>query len=103
MSHRPYLYLARQIPKGAPAYLPGGYKDRAHRAVTGRAASGEVSPQGLVAHTEDWEGRVAADVAPSTMRYILNRRTGEIRKMTVAEQVERGYFTPGVGPKGVKL
>lgn len=83
-------------------YLPSGYKHRKVKQVTGRAQTGEVSPKGLVAHTEDWEGRVAADVAPSVMHYGISRSTGEIRPLTIAEQIERGYFVPGKGPRGVR-
>lgn len=83
-------------------YLPSRYKHRTNTVVTGRAETGEVSPKGLVAHTEDWEGRVTAEAAPDAIRYIINRQTGEIRKMTMAEKIDRGYFVPGRGPKGVK-
>lgn len=81
-------------------YLPSNYKNRRYRKVAGRAKTGEVSPKGLVAHTEDWEGRIAADVAPSTLRYIVDK--GRIRKMTLKEMVEHGYFHIGRGPKGIR-
>ena len=82
-------------------YLPSNYKSSTTRKVDGRAKTGEVSPQGLVAHTEDWEGRIAADVAPGTVRYIRDP-DGTWRKMTFKEMVERGYFILGKGPKGVR-
>ena len=68
--------------------------------VEGRAKSGEVSPKGLVAHTEDWQGRIRAASAPAAMRYI--KTPDGIRPMTMREMIDRGYFIVGKGPKGVR-
>lgn len=92
----------RTLPKNAPAFLPGNFKDRRRRTTVGRARTGEVSPKGLVAHTEDWDGRIAADTAPATMHYAYSVSTGQVRKLTFAEMVEKGYFVLGSGPKGVR-
>ena len=73
---------------------------KTHTTVEGRAKSGEVSPQGLVAHTEDWQGRIRAKAAPSTIRYI--KTPDGIRPMTMAEMIGRGYFIVGKGPKGYR-
>ena len=73
---------------------------KTHTTVDGRAKSGEVSPQGLVAHTEDWQGRIRAKAAPSTIRYI--KTPDGIRPMTMAEMIGRGYFIVGKGPKGYR-
>jgi hypothetical protein len=83
-------------------YLPSDYKKRKNVVVHGRAKSGEISPKGLVAHTEDWEGRVKADVGPGAIRYIVEP-DGRIRNMTMPEMLERGYFHLGKGPKGLRL
>ena len=96
LSHRPFLYLARK----SPAYLKEGYKKSTNKRVDGKAKTGEVSQRGLVAHTEDWEGRIKADAAPNTIRYIHDGERW--RKMTFQEMVERGYFILGSGPKGQK-
>ncbi len=87
--------------KRAPALLPSGYKRRRNTTVTGRARTGEIAKRGLVAHTEDWEGRVAALGAPAAIRYI---KVGDAppRPMTMKEMIERGYFVLGRGPKGVR-
>lgn len=71
---------------------------KVNRTVEGRAKTGEVSPKGLVAHTEDWEGRVAAEAAPATIRLIRTR--DGVRPMTMPEMIERGYFIVGKGPNG---
>ena len=83
------LYLAK-IKRGAT-----------HTRVEGIAKSGEISPKGVVAHTEDWEGRVAAAAAPSAIRYI-REPDGHIRPMTFKEMVDRGYFIVARGPTGVR-
>lgn len=93
---RPYLYVARRT-----SYLKEGYKDRKRRTVEGRARSGEVSPKGLVAHTEDWEGRIAAEVAPNAL-HLIRDPDGTVRKMTFQEMVDHGRFIVGRGPKGVR-
>lgn len=79
-------------------FLPSGYNKRKHRTVEGVARTGEVSPQGTVAHTEDWDGRVAADVRLVTMRYEYSKSTGRIRQLSFKELVDRGYFILGKGP-----
>lgn len=79
-------------------YLPSGYKNRKHAVTTGVAKTGEVSPKGTVTHTEDWEGRVAADVAPAQIHLVVDP-DGSIRNMTHEERLERGYFIPGRGPR----
>ena len=82
-------------------YLPSGYKRKTNTVIEGRSRTGEVSPKGLVAHTEDWEGRVAANAAPNSIHWIVDR--GGLRAMTMVEQVNRGYFIPGRGPRGMRL
>ena len=57
--------------------------------------------QGLVSHTESWDGRIAANVARSTIRYV-REPDGTIRPMTFKEMVAKGYFTVGEGPSGFK-
>ncbi len=83
------------------AYLPSGYRHRKMSTVEGRAKTGEISPKGLVAKTESWDGRIAADVSPAAIRYIRDP-DGTIRPMTFAEMVERGYFVVGHGPSNVR-
>lgn len=80
-------------------YLPSDYKHKRHKRVSGVAKTGEISPLGTVTHTEDWEGRIQAEAAPSAMRYIRDP-DGTIRRMTLKEMVDRGYFILGKGPKG---
>ncbi len=80
-------------------YLPSGYKRRSNTVVVGRSQTGEVSQQGLVSHTESWDGRVAANVQRSTIRYV-REPDGTIRPMTFKEMVAKGYFTVGEGPSG---
>ena len=70
--------------------------------VDGRAKTGEISPKGLVAHTEHWDGRVKADAAPAGIRAIMDP-DGHVRNMTMKEMLERGYFHIGKGPLGVRL
>lgn len=88
MTRRPFLYLAR-------------YRQATNTKVEGRAKSGEISPKGLVAHTEDWEGRVASLAAPSAIRYIRDP-DGHIRPMTMKEMIARGYFVVASGPVGIR-
>ena len=95
---RKHLWVVRN--KRAPAFFKEGYKQSTNKIVEGRAATGEVSPKGLVSHTESWDGRVAANVAPAGIRYI--KEGDSFRPMTFAEMVERGYFIVGTGPKGVR-
>lgn len=73
---------------------------KVNRTVEGRAKTGEVSPKGLVAHVEDWQGRIRATAAPSTIRYI--KTPDGVRPMTMSEMIERGYFIVGTGPKGYR-
>ena len=93
---RKFLYLARK----APALLPSNYRLRENTKVEGRAKTGEVSKKGLVAHTEDWEGRLRAAAAPSAIRYI--KTPDGFRPMTMKEMIDRGYFILGKGPKGIR-
>lgn len=88
-SVRPFLYLAR-------------YRQKTNTTVAGVSKSGEVSPKGVVAHTEDWEGRIAATAAPAGIHYIRDP-DGTIRKMTFKELVDHGYFIVGRGPTGVRV
>ncbi len=96
--HQKGLYVARK----APGFLPEGYKERTNTVVTGKAKTGEVSVKGLVAHTETWDGRIAATVGQNTIRYVRNP-DGTIRPMTFRESVERGHFILGRGPTGIRL
>ncbi len=95
---RKHLWVVRN--KKAPAFFKEGYKQSKNKIVVGRSKTGEISPKGLVAHTEDWDGRVAADVAPGGVHYI--KEGDSFRPMTFVELVERGYFIIGTGPKGVR-
>jgi len=84
-------------------WLPkSGYKKSTNRVVEGIARTGEVSPKGTVAHVEDWDGRVAAEANPSSMHFAYSVSTGELRRLTFQEMVDRGYFILGYGPKGAK-
>ena len=83
-------------------YLPSGYKRSNVTRIEGRARTGEVSRQGLVSHTEHWDGRVSANVQRSTIRYVRDR-DGTVRPMTMAEMVAKGYFTLGQGPSGFRM
>lgn len=95
---RKHLWVARK----APTQLKTGYKKSSRRVVEGVAKTGEVSPKGLVAHTEHWDGRVAAEAGPSTLRYVIEKN-GRIRPMTFKEMVDKGYFIIGRGPSGVRV
>jgi hypothetical protein len=99
--HRPFLYIARTRRKRGPILLPEGYKRRKNTTTVGVAKTGEVSPKGTVSHTEDWEGRVAAEAAPTSVHYVRDP-DGRWRPMTIQEMIERGLFTPGEGPTGHK-
>ena len=83
-------------------YLPSGYKNRSRTVVEGQASSGEISPKGLVAHIEHWDGRVKAATAPGSIRLVIDP-DGTIRNMTRQEELAKGYFVPGKGPIGVRL
>ena len=83
-------------------YLPSGYKQSTDTRTEGRARTGEVGAQGLVSHTEYWDGRISANVQRSTIRYARDP-DGTIRPMTRAEMVANGYFTPGQGPSGFRM
>ena len=80
-------------------YLPSGYKRSTKTTTDGRARTGEVSPQGLVSHTEHWDGRKSAHVQRSAIRY-MHMPDGHIRPLTHQEMVDRGYWTVGQGPSG---
>lgn len=95
---RKFLYVARK----APAQLKSGYKQSTNRVVKGIAKTGEVSPKGLVAETEHWDGRITGEAGPTPIRLIANP-DGTLRKMTFAEMVEKGYFIIGQGPPGVRV
>lgn len=84
-------------------YLPEGYKKRKNKVVSGRAKSGEVGPSGLVSHTEDWEGRVAAAAGVSAIRLEYSVSRKEFRRLSFEEMVARGYFRKGVGPTGIRI
>lgn len=81
-------------------YLPESYQTRTNRTTEGRARTGEVSPKGLVAHTEHWDGRVAADAAPGPIHWGYSVGGKYFRPLTFRELVEKGYFILGSGPKG---
>ena len=82
-------------------YMPSDYKKRTHKVVTGVAKTGEISPKGVVTHTETWDDRVKAEVGPAGIRY-LREPDGTVRPLTFQEQVDRGYFIVGRGPIGVR-
>lgn len=82
-----YLYVARN--------------KRRHTTTEGIAKTGEMSPKGVVSHTEDWEGRIAADIGAVPMRLVVEP-DGRIRQMTFKEMVDKGYFIVGKGPTGVR-
>jgi len=81
------------------AYLPPGYKKSTRTRTEGRARTGEVARQGLVSHTEFWDGRIAANVQRSAIRYMVEP-DGHIRPLTHQEMVAKGYWTEGRGPSG---
>ncbi len=83
-----------------PIYLPSRFKHRKNTTVVGRAKTGEISQNGLVSFTEDWEGRIASNAAPNAIRYVLEN--GKFRKMTFQEMVDRGHFILGRGPTGIR-
>lgn len=83
-------------------FLPAGYQKRKHTTVAGVAATGEISRHGLVAETEDWEGRVAATAAPATLR-LKRLPDGRVVNKTDKELVEEGLYVLGLGPVGVEL
>jgi hypothetical protein len=77
------------------------YRRQTNTTVEGVAKTGQVSPQGIVAHTEDWEGRIASLAAPSAIRYI-REPDGHVRPMTLKEMIVRGYFHVASGPVGIR-
>jgi hypothetical protein len=77
------------------------YKRKTNTVVEGVSKKGEISPQGVVAHTEDWEGRLAATVGSAAIRYVRDP-DGRIRPMTMQEMIDRGYFIVARGPTGVR-
>ena len=87
---RKFFYVARS-----------GIKNMTNTVVEGEARTGEISPKGLVSHTEDWEGRVQAAAAPSAIRYI-REPDGHLRPLTFKEMVDRGYFIVAKGPTGIR-
>jgi len=95
---RKHLWLARK----PPAQLKTGYKQSSNRVVEGVAETGEMSPKGLVAHTEHWDGRVTGEAGPTPIRYVVEK-SGRIRPMTFKEMVAKGYFIIGRGPTGVRV
>jgi hypothetical protein len=82
-------------------YLPSGYKKRSRTIIEGRARSGEISPKGLVSHTEYWDDSVKVKAVPGTVRVVVEP-DGRLRNMTMAEMLERGSFFLGKGPSGFK-
>ncbi len=112
---RPFLYVARRftkqpvredgsvspavgaVPGAAPGYLRQGFKRKTHTVTTGVAKTGEESTKGTVEHTEDWEGRIAATAKPAPIRMMVEP-DGRVRRMTMPEMIERGYFIVGRGP-----
>jgi hypothetical protein len=80
----PHIYIAR-------------YGKKTNTVVEGVAKTGEISPKGTVAHTEDLEGRVSVLAAPSTIRYVRDQ-DGRIRPKTMEEMIRDGQFLVGVGP-----
>ena len=83
-------------------FLPSRYKDRTHTVVEGVAASGEVSRQGVVATTEDWDGRKSVVAGPATVHSRYEHSTGEVRPLTMDELIDRGLFVVGSGPTGIR-
>jgi hypothetical protein len=81
-------------------YLMRYKRGATHTTVEGIARTGQVSPRGIVAHTEDQEGRIAAHIGPSAIRYI-REPDGHIRPMTIREMIDRGYFLVASGPTGI--
>lgn len=88
MATRPHIYVAR-------------IGQRTNTVTEGVAKSGEVSPKGTVEHTEDWEGRIVARVAPATIRYVRDP-DGTIRPKTMKEMIRDGQFIRGRGPIGIR-
>ena len=78
-------------------------KKATHGTVEGIAKTGEISPKGTVKHIEDWEGRVAVEVAPPTQHYVYHKSTGELRLKTLQELIDEGKFYVGKGPTGLKV
>ncbi len=72
---------------------------RSNRVTEGRAKTGEVGPNGLVSHTEEWSGRTAVVAQPGTIHYVYDD-DGDFRKLTMVEMIAKGYFILGTGPYG---
>ncbi len=83
-------------------FFPEGYKKRRHKTVEGVASTGEISQKGLVSHTEDWEGRIEANVQPSTI-HMKMLPDGTVRVKTTTELIQEGKYRLGLGPVGVEL
>jgi hypothetical protein len=81
---KPHIYIAR-------------YAKKTNTVVEGVAKTGEISPKGTVAHTEDLEGRVAVLAAPATIRWVRDP-DGTLRPKTMKEMIRDGQFLIGVGP-----
>lgn len=90
------------VAKRAPLYLPNGFKDRTNTITEGQAESGEISPKGLVSHTEDWEGRISARVQPATVRVRWDPTIRKWRLKTMQELIDEGLFIVGKGPRGIR-
>jgi hypothetical protein len=71
---------------------------RSNTTTVGIAATGEVAPRGTVTHTEEWTGEVAATARPAPLHWAYND-AGEIRPLTMAEMIAKGYFIIGKGPR----
>lgn len=83
-------------------FLPSSYKKRKHTTVAGVASTGEISTKGLVAETEDWEGRIEATAMPATL-HLKRLPDGSVVRKTDKEMIEEGTYVLGLGPAGVEL
>lgn len=81
---KPHIYIAR-------------YQKQTNTVVEGVAKTGEISPKGTVAHTEDREGRVSVLAAPAPIRWVRDP-DGTLRPKTMKEMIRDGQFLIGVGP-----
>ncbi len=97
---RPYLLVPGPVKR--VFFFPSGYKKRKNTTVAGAASTGEVSPKGLVTHTEDWEGRVEATAMPSTI-HLKRLPDGRVVLKSHKEMIEEGTYVLGLGPAGVEL
>jgi len=100
LGERPHLL----VPTGVKRifFLPSSYKKRKHTTVAGVASTGEISTKGLVAETEDWEGRVEATAMPATIHLDL-LPDGRVVRKTDKQMIEDGTYVIGLGPVGVEL